>query len=61
MPGSSVSSAGSRRRFPLVVIYSDPTGDVHQEPCMGLQFEQISSEDRERIRKFIRHEITKGI
>jgi CheY-like chemotaxis protein/Tfp pilus assembly protein PilZ len=53
--------AGRAISADAVVIYSDPTGDVHQEPGMGLQFEQISSEDQERIRKFIRHEIIKGI
>ena len=45
-----------------VVIYSDDrSGDEHQEPGMGLQFVQISRQDQERIRKFIKDEITRGI
>jgi CheY-like chemotaxis protein len=53
--------AGRAISADAVVIYSDQTCDEHQEPGIGLQFELISSEDQEHIRKFIRHEITKGI
>jgi CheY-like chemotaxis protein len=53
--------AGRAISADCVVIYSDQSSGAHQEPGMGLQFEQISPEDQERIRKFIRHEITKGI
>ena len=44
-----------------VVIYSDRTSAEHQDPGMGMQFVQISQQDQEHIRKFIRDEITRGI
>ncbi len=44
-----------------VVIYSNRAGNEHQEPGMGLQFVQISQQDQERIREFIRDEITSNV
>jgi CheY-like chemotaxis protein len=45
-----------------VVIYSHQGGDApRDEPGMGLQFVRISSQDQERIRRFIRDEVTRDI
>jgi CheY-like chemotaxis protein len=45
-----------------VVIYSHQPGNAPlDEPGMGLQFVRISSQDQERIRHFIRDEVTRGI
>jgi CheY-like chemotaxis protein len=42
-----------------VVIYSNKTGNEHEQPGMGLQFVRISERDQERIRTFIREELTR--
>jgi CheY-like chemotaxis protein len=45
-----------------VVIYSHQGGDApRDEPGMGLQFVRISSQDQERIRRFIMDEVTRDI
>jgi hypothetical protein len=54
--------AGGDITADAAVIYSHQAGDNPQdEPGMGLQFVRISSQDQERIRQFIRDEVTRDI
>lgn len=54
--------AGGTIAVDTVVIYSHQAGDAPQdEPGMGLQFLKIAPKDQQRIRQFIRDEITRDI
>ncbi len=54
--------AGGGITADAVVIYSHQAGDAPlDEPGMGLQFVRISPQDQERIRRFIRDEVTRDI
>jgi CheY-like chemotaxis protein len=45
-----------------VVLYNNRTvGGPYQEPGMGIEFLRIAPKDQERIRQFIRNELTRGI
>jgi CheY-like chemotaxis protein len=45
-----------------VTLYSHrTTGGPYQEPGMGVEFTRIAAKDQERIRQFIRNEVTRGI
>lgn len=53
--------AGKAISVDTEVIYSDAAGEGKQKPGMGLQFTRIDPLDEERIRKYIREEITRDI
>jgi hypothetical protein len=45
-----------------ITLYSHRTfGGPYQEPGMGVEFTRIAPKDQERIRQFIRNEVTRGI
>jgi hypothetical protein len=57
-----IQLAGGGIKADAVVIYSHQAGDdPEDEPGMGLQFVRISAKDQERIRQFIRDEVTRDI
>lgn len=53
---------GSEITAKAVVVYSSAAGaSPSQEPGMGLKFVEITDQDRSRIRRFIKEQLTKGL